>query len=416
MDILRENVDWLAASYEEKETRAWINDVMSHNLRVLCQEIIKTFPGVVSIYLTGGYASSEGTVIVEDREVKLLSDYDLVVITKGPASMASLNRSSLQKLRNIYEMPGHPIYEVFVWNIEELDKLPPTKFLYDFQLAKCIYGKELRTMMPRILGSEIPLTEGLRLVFNRVYGALIPFSPSLLYTDPNVRRRRHLTFESVKLVLGSCEALLILEGVHSPTQKENVRLFQKRLLSRFPQLTQRVPSVSQLVEQALEYRLRPSAEAEKNALDIWFSSKDLALLTLELFIERLHGIKQSNLDEMIGQFIHKNPHPFIFNIMATVNVWRKYKRLYFKLLNKKPLNALLATRLYLLFSVNRDGKFDNKLLKKASDVLAEHMGIKVSRQDPHGLWETLKQYVLQNYFDSFSPVQFSLRRQVARFF
>ena len=416
MNVLKENIDWLAASYGEKETRALINDAMRHNLRVLCQEIIKTVPGVVSIYLTGGYAASEGTVIVEDREIKLLSDYDLVVITKGRASMASLKRSSLQKLRNIYEMPGHPIYEVFVWNINELDKLPPTKFLHDFQLARCIYGEEIRTMVPRISGSEIPLTEGLRLIFNRVFGALIPFSPSLLYTNSSVRRLRHLTFESVKLVLGSCEALLILEGIHSLTQKENVRLFQEKLFSRFPQLSQRVPSVSKLIEQALEYRLRPSTEAEKNALDIWFNSRDLALLTFELFIEKLYGIRQSHLEEMIGHFIHKNPHPFIFNIMATANVWRQYRRLHSKLLYKKPSNALLATRLYLLFSVDGDGKFDNKLLEKARNVLAEHMGIKVGRQDSQGLWEALKQYVLQNYFDPFAPVQLSLRRQIARFF
>lgn len=415
MNILKENINWPAASYERTEIQALINDATSQNLKVLCQEIIKTVPGVVSIYLTGAYAYSKGTVIVKDREVKLLSDYDLVVITNGWASMASLNPSLLQRLKNIYEMNGHPIYEIFIWNIDDLPKLPPTKFLYDFQLAKCIYGEEIRTLVPRISESEIPLTEGLRLIFNRILGAMIPFSPSFFHTVPSIRRRRHLTFESTKLALGSYEALLLLDGAYSLAQKGDIKLFQEKVSSRFPEIMQFDFSVSKLIEQALEYKLRPNAETEKNGIDIWFNSRDLALFTLELFIERLYRIKPSNFEEMLTHFISQDPHPFMFNVTIAFNFWRKYRRMQLKLLYKKPSSALLAARLFLVASIDRAGNFDYALLEKAHDVLVEHVGVELDQKDPQRLWEALKQHLLQNYFDPYSNVHFSLRRQITRF-
>ena len=415
MNIIKEDVNWLTTSHPAKAEQA-INKALTHNLRVLSHEIIETVPNVKSIYLTGGYAASEGTVILNEQGINLISDYDLVVITNGKAPIIHTKESLLKDLINIYEMPGHPICEVFAWDARKLHKLPMTKFLFDFQLAKCIYGKEFRTTIPRFSSAEIPCIEGLRLIFNRILGALIPFSPSLFFTKPSARTLRHLTFESVKLILGSCEALLILEGLYSLTQKENIKRFQERLLPKLPEITCRIPSISQVIDKALEYKLLPTAQAEKNAVETWFNSRNFAMMAIALFMERLFKKKESSFEEMVNDFINVNPHPFIMNMMVIASLLKKRNFLSPKLLYRKPSNALLATRLYLLFSVNRNCTLNEVSLEKAHSILAQHTGIKLCQKDFKDDWDALKQCVMNNYIDPYSQTQSFLGKRIAKSF
>jgi predicted nucleotidyltransferase len=412
MNIFEEDIDWSASCFENKEIDASVNKAVSHNLRILSQEIVRRLPDVLSIYLTGSYAASEGTVVIEDNDIKLLSDYDLVIITKEKASTANLCKKSFPNLKNIYEMPGHPMFEVFIWRRSELSKLSPTKFLYDFKSAKCIYGTEISASLPRFSASKIPISEGIRLVFNRAFGALVPFSPSMLNENPSVRKRRHLTFESVKLILGLCDALLITQGTYFTAPKKDTKKFLEELYSRFPQSTAGDPEIDDLIELALEYRIRPSVDIEQKALDLWFGSQSFLLMVLGVFFERLYRIKQSSLEEAIGRFVELNPQSFFLNGILSFNILKKHKRLYPQTLYRKPTNALLALDLLLLFSIDRKGKFDMNLLELARDLLAKHIGIRVDDKNPSRLWHVLKQYAVENYFDAFSPVAFPFSRKL----
>jgi hypothetical protein len=417
MNIFKDNIDWQFAAYEDRETQKMVNKIMVHNLQVLCHEIIETIPNVVSIYLTGGYVASEGCILVNKDTINILSDYDLVVIINGksPSPVTTIPENTLAQLKNIYKMPGHPIGELIIWDLKELKNLAPSKFLFDFRLAKCIYGEEIGKLVPLFSVKDIPSTDGLRLIFNRIFGAIIPFSPSFIINEPTLGKKRHITFESAKLVMGSCEALLMLEGELTFTQRENIKRFKEIFLKNSPSLLlEKMPSIQELVEKSLEYRLIPNYKIEKNAVNMWLNSRDFVLLALEHYLAVDNGMKNTDLKVMIKNFIEHNPHPFILNIIAVVNVWRKYSRIKLKLLCKKPYNALLAIRIFLLCSVRRDGTFDKPSLNEARNILAEHMGIELSTQNPSELWDLLKHHTLQNYLDPFIPVKLSFMKQIKK--
>jgi hypothetical protein len=412
MNILKENISWPASSYDGKETSDLINDAVSHNLRILCQEIVKTIPGLLSIYLTGSYAASEGTVLVEENNIKLISDYDLLIITKKKVALNNIRGKSFPNLKNTYSMPGHPLFEVFIWTLRDLKKLPPTKFLYDFRSAKCIFGTDLRAMIPEILPSAIPPNEGIRLIFNRAFGVLIPFDPSFLNEEFGIKRHRHLAFETAKLILGVIDAMMIIQGTYLSVTNKDLKKFREDLSCQLPQLNEMRPKVDQLIERALEYRLKPSIAIEEEALDLWFNSRSLLLMGLNDSFKRLYGIEEPSLEETINSFVNENPQSFILNGVFGFNLLKKQKQLHLKTIYKKPSNAILGVSLFLIFSVDRTGRFDKNLLNAARGLLANHIGIKIDEGDPLKVWRVLKQYAYQNYFDVFSPASFPLSKRL----
>lgn len=415
LDIFNDEIHWKLVAFENKESHDKIKKIMAHNLKILCLEIIKRIPNVISIYLTGGYVASEGCIMVEEDKIKILSDYDLVVIVNGQSPISSFSENVFSQLKNIYKMSGHPIAELIIWDYHNLRKLMPSKFLFDFQLAKCIYGKEIRNLIPRFLVSDIPSTDGLRLIFNRVFGVLLPFSPSLIFSEPTFQENRHITFESSKLVMASCEAFLMLDDVLYCTQKENVKYFSEIFPQNYPILLKSMPKIQEIVQKALEYRIAPNVELEKNAITLWFDSRDLMLHALEHYLKIDPYQEDSTLIELIFTLIEKQPHAFIQKLVAIVNIWQKYGRINIKMIYKKPYIALLAVRVLLLFSIKRDGTFDKMLLNQATAILDEHVGIHLDEKDPKKLWELLKQHAIKNYFDPFVPFELSFKKQLKNF-
>lgn len=332
----------------------------------------------------------------------------MVVIKEGLSSRIRLDQRIGERLRNIYHMPGHPIYEVIVWRMKDLKKLPPTKFLHDFHTAKCLYGKECKDIIPKVSASDIPPSEGLRVLFNRLHGLLIPFSPQLLYSVPDTQQSRHLMFETVKLILDSLGALLILDHIHFPTLRQNVNFVKKHSPRKFSKLNDRVPEAFELVEQALEYRLKPQREMEKNAVDLWFKARQMALSTLEIYLEELYRIKSDTTVNMVRNLIDSLPHPLTINLKATVRNLIGQKEFNPKFLYKRPWSAFLGVRILTLCSINRHGQLNTKLLDEATNILTEHTGFKIPQSSTSDLWTILKDHVIKNYIDPFSPHQISI--------
>lgn len=402
MNIVNQDVDWSLTYHKNKSTQELINKAVSHNLRIISKEIIQRVPDLISIYLTGGYAASEGTVFEENEKVNLISDYDLVIVSKTKSQPINLSDGTIEKLIDVYKMPGHPIYEIFNWEIGKLRTIPNSKFLFDFALAKCIFGQDVRHRLP-IFKDKIPLTEGLRLLFNRVYGVLIPFSPAFFAIEPPIQSFRHLTFESVKLTIGSIEALLILKNMYSLTLKENINVFLGNLNTIFREVNDQIPTINHVINNAFYYKLGVNLNAEENALQTWLDSKKLCLIAFKLYMKELFDITPSSIDEMFQVFIDKNPNPLAFNVLIFSMLFKAKKTCFFKTLYKKPSNALLVARLNLLASPGEGGLIDNGLLQSSSDSIFKNFGLKIQSQCSLDLWESLKQFVIANYFDPFSP-------------
>jgi hypothetical protein len=166
------------------------------------------------------------------------------------------------------------------------------------------------------------------------------------------------------------------------------------------------------------YKLAPCDKLEREALKTWFDSVGFSIIALRFFLERMYGIDAVTFSDSIEAFVKVNPHPFAWNILVAKNSWNQNHHIYPKMLFRKPSNALLAARVYLLISASKTDGFDQDMLRNASRVLAEHIGIRRLYFNSHDMrenWRSIKQFVVRNYFDPFSPVQISIEKQVSNF-
>ncbi|MFQ5951164.1 MAG: hypothetical protein ACE5KH_03670 [Candidatus Geothermarchaeales archaeon] len=406
--------EWRATGHSDALARKVIENAIDANLNRLTSQIVQIVPSVVSVYLTGSYSRAEGTAFVDNEEVRFLSDFDLVIISNKVPKTLDLDLHQGLDLTNFFPMDGHPVLEIFVWTLGQMRAPPRTKFLRDFETARLIYGKDLRRTLPPSQTSRLPMEEGLRLLFNRVLGALIPFSPRSLGKTLTPTTARHLTFEAVKLILGSCEALIILRATPKGTSSENVRLFERRAQDWFPDFRM-TPGLLPLLKKALEYKLRPTAEVESEAENLWFSAKDLGLQVFEVYMNEAYGPLDSPSKSQIERFVALYPNPLLMRASLVWKIFRDTNRFNLRALRKRSLSSLLACRLHLLASVNSDGTMVASSLNRARDLLAEGVGLQFSRNHPQDLWEWIRECLVSYSVDPFSPVNL-LRSGSARTF
>lgn len=407
INILKQEINWKTTAYDG-ELLNKINKILTMNLKIICLNIIKTFPNVTSIYLTQSFSRGEGSVLVENENISVLSDYDILVISDAPFYLLQLRKKEFEnsfspcELNNIEPMPGHPIVDLKVRNVQQIMNLPPSLFKHELKTAVCVYGSELLRPSLKINLEKIPATEGLSLLFNRMLGALIPFHINFLNSDLNEIQHRHLTFESVKLVSGCRDALLILDKFFGLTEKEKQEHFQYMLNTKYRRLNKKFPELIVLSEKAYLYRIKPYRELEREALTLWFRSHQITSEVLQLYFSKLYNIKGNNWLEIIDKLMMKNYYDYYYRLYS------KFSSFLLKI--KKPqeveisfeLNRILLALILLLFSVGEKG-INNLLLNKTKKIVGLNKSYQQIRDDVKELWTFLKELVCSNYVTPLTP-------------
>jgi len=152
-----------------------IDAKIDSQLHSITDAILESISGVKSIVLTGGFGKGEGSVEIRgDGKVAFVHDLDLAVI---------IDRIPREKtVQELYEQiygsfgltnPEHKLFRAssFVVDIKFLrkkDLIYPDIWFYDLKAAsQLLYGEEVRNLVP--WGKkDIPLSSGLRILFERV--------------------------------------------------------------------------------------------------------------------------------------------------------------------------------------------------------------------------------------------------------
>jgi predicted nucleotidyltransferase len=159
----------------ENEILRQLNLIVSHLLHY------KRKLKIVSIVLGGSFGRGEGSVIVKNGRIKTLNDYDIFIVVKNSMLQYYVNYVLLEKsLKYLYKKyPYLPYIEFFLIKKNELHKLPPKVLYYELKHgSKILYGdnvlKEIRNYQPK----DIPLIEGVILLFNRAVSLLYAYLAS----------------------------------------------------------------------------------------------------------------------------------------------------------------------------------------------------------------------------------------------
>lgn len=416
---------------------AWVDKQIDAQLRLITNIILEYIPGVRSIILGGGFGKGEGSVeISQDGEIVCLRDFDIVVIV----DRIPKEETQRKLCDEIYKSLGLPNPEsksfrftdfvVGIYFRREKDLIYPDIWFYDLKAAsQLLYGEDVRNLIPWSK-KDIPLSSGLRILFEKVCGLLGVFSYSYLKVKefPD-NQKKPIILECYKTYIEICTALCILAGKYEPRYDSRARNLEEFYFDKFPDFAQAMPNLPQRVKTYTNFKLKPDfTEIREDPIQLWFSTRDSLGVALHLYLRRYLDITLSEWKDLpqrmkiIARHYYKPfLHPFIYSklrfsnrvILAIANflyqtltnveysyvVANDMGRIYLQPLRRcyiSPSLKFFPAGIMILFSLNRDGTIEKELLEKAAKTLRYCIPIEISTPDISG-WENLRKGFLKAY-------------------
>lgn len=384
---------------------------------------------VQSILLTGGYGRGEGSVIIKNNEVYLLKDFDIAVICKEIPHDTIISLI----LEEIYKKLGliNPAKSLFKYSTFALDIRYlainninfPDIWFYDLKNSMLLYGRNIKEYITYD-SSDIPLSSGLRLLFEKITGLLGNFEYRMLYNDIDKDAEMRLIYECMKTYVEIATSLCILNKVYIPSYIRRIDMI--KILSsegKLDEIVRYIPDLIDKIELATRFKLRPDFNVTKDTLELFFmTSNDLALV-LKYYIKCYIGLEINEwleIDRISKQLakiyykpmiaaLAKNKNPIYIRFVDVLNtlyqiytnvkyihiLYEKYSKIYLRpLVNSvvSPSLKFFPAGLLILLSLNRDGSTDTYLLMKGIDILRNIIPIESIRN-----WEDARQAYLKAY-------------------
>ena len=350
-----------------------VNDEVVKIVKTLKEEIIFNFHPK-SIILSGSFGRGEATAFEENGKLKFLSDCEITIIPyKYVFSRNKIDEFEL----NFYERTG---LKVGVWGATHsfflitpfiTKKLKPTIWNYDLKYgSQVIYGKDYLEKIPNFKPGDIPLWEGIRLLFNRMAESLEHFS----FEKPT----EEMVFWTDKIVLACQDALLLSLGKYHYSYRIRSEMFQNLFLEHFSELEDKNPNFLDLAIEATERKLNMTKDVN-NPIEYWFDTAKICDKVFRYVIKKDMGFTFQNYSEFQEKYLkHPNiKHKYYRGLSASPyyqNLWSVARMLtnshnFFppKIITKigTPWTHIIHSSILLVyFSLSRNGYIDKSQLKQ----------------------------------------------------
>ena len=348
-----------------------------------------------SIILSGSFGKGEATVIENGGCLRFLSDCEVIIIPDKHI----FNRGKIKQFsENFYEWTGLKvsisgvvlsIYLLFPFLNR---KLKPTMENYDLKYgSKVIYGKNYLERIPIFKPDDIPLWEGIRLLFNRMAEALEYFSPE----NPN----EEMVFWTDKIMLACQDALLLSLGESHYSYRIRNEMFQKFFPKHFCELEDELPNFLDSTIEATERKLNGTINV-KDPVEYWFDAAKICNLVFRYVIKKDMGIEFKDYLEFQEKYRGHQEirtysrgflyHPLYQNLRSAVKMWVSEDKIpKIKLIRKSkaPLAHVIYSIIPLLyFALSESDNPDEILVRKAGNIISLFLGKNVSK-NPNPLEE-----------------------------
>ena len=264
------------------------NYIENHLNQIVSAITAQTTPQ--SIILYGSTARGEASVMVEGERVHMLSDYEISVVGRFPglrrlcATLSHQMTSRLGVSTGINWMYPSRLQTNQTKNLA-FGQGSASIFMYELNSAgQTLYGQDLLKSSPPIDPDEIPLGAGIQLILNRMAEALdyLPCST----TNKNHSRLDIVTWIN-KTVLACADALLLSAKCYHYSYQERGKRFAVIARDRFAPLIAKAPTSPELVERAVEFKLRPDPGLyPKNLSAVWSEVAVLGDVAFRYLIEQ----------------------------------------------------------------------------------------------------------------------------------
>ncbi|MFC1962416.1 hypothetical protein ACFLWB_00200 [Chloroflexota bacterium] len=335
-----------------------------------------------SLILIGSFAKGEATILLEDGNLKFLSDFELVVVSSRYLVKSALGQ--VERLTTALSQESNLEVGISGINLSLCSMFPPlfktlgpTITNYDLKYgSRTIHGKNYLEKVPDFKPSDIPLWEGIRLLFNRMSAALKHFLGNNKQTSESI-------FHIYKVVLACQDALLLSTGNYHPSYAIRNRMLQEVFSEHFSELNIELPRFLPLTISATDYKLKGRSNLPD--LDsLWFDVAEICNGILKYIIKKDMDIEFSDYLEFQEKYLQKselNSHtqaslssPLYQNSVSFVKMLMSSRGSISRRALRKmwsPWSRMVYSVIPLAyFSLSADSNVKEAYLERASEVLS----------------------------------------------
>ncbi len=377
------------------------------DMEIICKEILNRIKNIETIILTGGYSKGEGAVKIEGKKVFPYNDYDIQVISRTILTKKEIDKISIEiseklgykGITNFYpfkkeeqKMRNNFYIDLKVDSLQSLKKMLPRIRTYELKnKSKILYGKDLRYLIPNYSLKEIPLSEGAKLLLDRMSQMVEYYSINGKY------EKEFLTYIIQQAYAACCTSLLLLSKKYEIGYKKAMEILKKTYKKNFPELHKKIPNLDKKIEQFIQWKLNPNKPI-KSIEKEWFIARKNILEVSKYFFSKFLKKNIENLDELsysILDMSKKFYNPYLKKMIpirglhfisipiarwaAIILLNKKYNKrlkdmsIYFK--SKHPIkytpdSVIFSSLIYIIGAINESG-IDKKMLDKGKELLSK---------------------------------------------
>jgi len=392
---------------------------VEQDMKIICQEILEKISreNVYSILLTGGFARGEGAIKIEKEKIFPYNDYDIQIISEKETSKNEIDKISgeiseklgYRGIGNFYpfKKENQKAKENFYLDLkcnskESLKKMLPRIRTYELRNeSKILYGEEkwgeLRELIPNYKLEDIPLSEGAKLLLDRL-SQMIEY-----YSTEKRHENEFLTYIIQQAYTACCTSLLFLKKKHQIGYKKAMEILKENYRQDFPELYEKIPNLDKKIEEFVNWKLDKKKPKKKNIEEEWFICKESLLEVCKYFFSRFLNKKIDSIEQLskaIASMKKEFYSPYIsamrkhkirgmkgvdnllgFLLVPILFRYKYNQRLKelgidFKTKSKSPDLQIFSSLIYIADSIKMENKVDEIMLGKGKERLSKIYPVK----------------------------------------
>jgi len=389
------------------------NKKIQQDMDFIVNEIRRIDPQVISIILTGGFSRGEGPVKIDGGNILPYNDYDIQIVSEKKFSKRNADRISVEiskklgyrGIENFYPFKkeeqriDNNFYIDLKWDtIEDLKALLPRIRNYELRNdSKIIYGKDIRKIIPNFSLKEMPLSEGAKLLLDRM-SQLIEY-----YSTEGNYEQECLSYFIQQAYVAACTSLLLLSGKYKIGYKNSMEILLDTYETDFPELFKEIPNLHYKIRDYVHWKIDPKKPKIEDVEEEWFIVKENMLKISMYFFSRFLDKKINTIKDLSNAIIGMQDKfyiPYLNDIVKSkigfksdiisrslvpfvkLILIKKYKERLMEIEGKKmdmgfrsPDLSIFGALPFIVNSINRDG-FDTNELNAAKSILGRIYPIK----------------------------------------
>ena len=299
-----------------------VDSLVEAHLKIAIKEINK-IDGVRSIILVGGFGRGEGSILVEDKNIIPLNDYDIYLISDENINEDVLNRTA-NKIEKKVGSKGFSLYEIsakdFYFDlrcipIKKLKSLPPFIKYYEMKHASMvIWGENFLDQIPDYRPGDLPISEGIRFILNRL-SSIFLWNPYLSGKLNGWQDWEHRVFfyDISKLYIECCTILCQQAEIYAPTYQHRLLNLRKIWHPRYPALEKEHPGLMKRKENYTKMKLDPVLPKGPDYIQIWLLAKEDALAVLEFVLKAKFDLGLTDISS--ARFSYQYFFPYLRSLL-----------------------------------------------------------------------------------------------------